>query len=71
LPVILPPQILAGLIQDLDSPARSLSIEASRRLGSNWKLYLQAWGFLDSPTDGLLFNVRDDDFLQVDLAYYF
>ena len=64
-------ELLAGLIQDLDSPARALSIEASRRFGSNWKLSLQAWGFLDSAADDLLFNVRDDDFLGVELAYYF
>lgn len=64
-------ELLAGLIQDLDSPTRALSVEASCRLGSNWKLSLQAWGFLDSPRDDLLFNVRDDDFLQVELAYYF
>jgi hypothetical protein len=64
-------ELLAGLIQDLDSRARALSIEASRRFGANWKLSLQAWGFLDSPADDLLFNVRDDDFLQVELAHYF
>ncbi|UCF16055.1 MAG: hypothetical protein JSW59_01070 [Phycisphaerales bacterium] len=64
-------EILAGLIQDLDSRSRALSIEASRRFGSNWKLSLQAWGFLDSAADDLLFNARDDDFLQVELAYYF
>ena len=64
-------ELLAGLIQDLDSPARALSIEASRRFGSTWKLSLQAWGFLDAPEDDPLFNLRDDDFLQVDLAYYF
>lgn len=64
-------ELLAGLIQDLDSPARALSVEASRRIGSNWKLFLQAWGFFDSPSDDLLYNVRDDDFLQIELAYYF
>ncbi len=64
-------ELLAGLIQDMDSPARALSIEASRRIAPNWKLYLQAWGFLDSAADDPLFNVRDDDFLQVELAYYF
>jgi hypothetical protein len=64
-------ELLAGLIQDLDSPSRALSIEASRRLGSNWRLSLQAWGFLDSDADDLLFNVRDDDLLQIELAYYF
>jgi hypothetical protein len=64
-------EILAGLIQDLDSRSRALSVEASRRFGSNWKLSLQAWGFLESAADDLLFNVRDDDFLQIELAYYF
>jgi hypothetical protein len=64
-------EFLAGLIQDMDNPTRALSVEASRRIGANWKLLLQAWGFLDSPVDELLFNVRDDDFLQVALAYYF
>jgi hypothetical protein len=64
-------EVLAGLIQDMDSPARAASIEASRRFGSNWKLSLQAWGFLDSPGDDPLFNARDDDFLQIELAYYF
>jgi len=64
-------ELLAGLIQDLDSPSRALSIEASRRFGSNWRLSLQAWGFLDAPEDDPLFNLCDDDFLQVDLAYYF
>jgi hypothetical protein len=64
-------ELLAGLIQDMDSPARALSIEASRRFGANWKLSLQAWGFLDSPGDDPLFNVRDDDFVRLSLAYYF
>jgi len=64
-------ELLAGLIQDLDCPARALSVEVSRRIGSNWKLFLQAWGFFDSPRDDLLYNVRGDDFLQIELAYYF
>jgi hypothetical protein len=32
---------------------------------------MQAWGFLDSPSDDLLFSARDDDFLQIELSYYF
>jgi len=64
-------ELLVGLIQDLDSSTRALSLEASCRIGSNWKLSLQAWGFFDPPGDDLLYNVRDDEFLQVELAYYF
>ncbi|MHC4538781.1 MAG: hypothetical protein ACYTEK_10235 [Planctomycetota bacterium] len=64
-------ELLAGLIQDLDSPARAISIEASRRFGSNWKLSVEAWSFLESPSDDPLFGVRDDDFLRIELSYYF
>jgi hypothetical protein len=64
-------ELLAGVIQDMDSSARAVSVEASRRIGSNLKLSLQAWGFFDPPGDELLYNVRDDDFIQIELAYYF
>jgi hypothetical protein len=64
-------ELLAGVIQDMDSSARAVKIEASRRIGSNWKLFLQAWGFFDPPRDELLYNIRDDDFLRIELAYYF
>lgn len=64
-------ELLCGLIQDLDSRARVLRLEASRRIWDCWKLSLQAWGFLDVPPDDLLFSVRNDDFLQIELTRYF
>ena len=64
-------EFLGGLILDMDSPACALTLEASRRFGSNWKLLMQAWGFFNSPKDDLLYNVQNDDFLQVALAYYY
>ncbi len=64
-------ELLAGLIQDTDSSARILSVEASRRIGSNWKATLEAYAFLDVPDDDLLHPLRDDDFLRLELAYYF
>ncbi len=64
-------ELLAGVIQDLGSSTRAVSIEASRRIGSHWKLFLQAWGFFDPPPDELLYNIRDDDFIRIELAYYF
>jgi hypothetical protein len=63
--------LLAGVIQDVNSSARAVSIEASRRLGSNWRATLDAWVFLDFPEDDLSYSFRDDDFLRLELAYYF
>lgn len=64
-------EFLFGLIQDIESSARVLSVEASRRIGSNWKVSLEAWGFFDLPNDGILYSLRQDDFLRLQLAYYF
>ncbi len=64
-------ELLAGLIQDLDSSARSLSIEASRRLGNDWKVILDAYFFFSVPEDDVLYSLRDDDYLSLQLSYYF
>lgn len=64
-------QLLVGVMQDIDDAERILSIEGSRRIGSHWRLILEAWLFLDSPEDSPLYGLRDDDFARLELAYYF
>jgi len=64
-------ELLAGLIQDVDGSARAVSIEASRRIGSNWKLSLEARTFFEIPENDPSFGLRNDDFLLLELAYYF
>lgn len=64
-------ELLAGTIFDLDSSARFTFIEASRRLGESWKLSLEAYIYADMPTDDLTYGFRNDDFLQLELAWYF
>lgn len=64
--------ILMGVIADLDDSSRLYSIEASRRIGESWKLNLEAHLFNGiKTTDPLLSSLRKDDFVQVELAYYF
>jgi len=64
-------ELLGGLIQDLDNCARAVSVEASRRIGSNWKLSLEARAFFDSTPGDPLYGLRNDDLLLLELAYYF
>ena len=64
---------LIGVIKDADKDTAIYSIEASRRLGEAWKLSLEAriYDKVDE-TDPLLYNsVRNDDYVQLELAYYF
>jgi hypothetical protein len=64
-------ELLAGLIQDVDGSARAVSVEASRRIRSNWKLSLEARAFFEIPENDPSFGLRNDDFVLLELAYYF
>jgi hypothetical protein len=64
-------EILAGVILDQDSSEKFYSVEASTRLTDNWKLNIEARIFSSiSPASGF-YSLRDDDFMQIELLYYF
>jgi len=64
-------EVLAGFLVDVDKYSRSFRIEASRRVGQSWKatLELQTFAHID-PEDSLV-AFEDDDYVLVDLAYFF
>jgi hypothetical protein len=64
-------ETLFGLVQDVGTDSRSLFLEANRRFGDNWKLSLEFRAFLSQPESDLLFGLRDDELLQIELFYYF
>ncbi len=64
-------KLLAGFSQDLESTSRVFSLEASRRFGNNWLLSIESRAFLAQTDDDTLYSLRDDDYLQLELAYYF
>jgi len=65
-------ELLAGLSHDLDSRGDVLRLEASRRLTDTVKIFVEAWTFFDTePGDYYLDSIRDDDFIRLQLFYYF
>lgn len=64
-------ELLAGFIIDLDNQATLFSVEASRRLGQNWKLNGELRAFTNIPPADLLYSQRQDDYLQIELLRYF
>lgn len=64
-------ELLAGAIVDLHTHANSWFVEASRRLGENFKLSLEARIFSTGPDTEPLRVFRKDDFVQLELAWYF
>jgi hypothetical protein len=64
-------QLLMGVMQDVAENENVLIVEASRRFGSHWRLSLDAWLFCSVPEDSPIYDLRDDDFLRLELAYHF
>ena len=65
-------ELLVGLSYDLDGKGNVLQFEASRRLSDNVRIFLEGWAFFDAePGDYYLYSIREDDFIRLQLFYYF
>lgn len=64
-------EVLIGVIDDRRSHARMFNLEASRRIGRQFKLSLEARAFAGAPATDPTFFWRRDDYVQVELARYF
>lgn len=64
--------VLVGVIADREDSSRLYSVEASRRIAESWKLNLEARVFSGlTLSNTFLYPLRQDDFVQIELAYYF
>ncbi|MDZ4151642.1 hypothetical protein, partial [Methylicorpusculum sp.] len=64
-------QILAGVIFDRTHNTKLFSVEASRRIGDNWKAELELRLFNGIPASDPVFMFKDDDHIRAQLSYYF
>ncbi len=64
-------EVLFGVVLDNGSQAQFWNLEGSRRLGSSWKLSVEARAFERVPPDDLFFGFRKDDYIQAELAWHF
>ncbi|MBS3951430.1 MAG: AMIN domain-containing protein [Methylomicrobium sp.] len=64
-------QILAGVIFDRTRNTKLFSVEASRRIGDNWKAELELRLFNGIPASDPVFMFKDDDHIRAQLSYYF
>lgn len=64
-------EILAGGIFDLEKSTKLYSVEASRRVGTSWKVELEARVFNDVSQEEFLYFFREDSFGKFALYRYF
>lgn len=64
--------ILAGMISDIENSSKILSIEASRRFGSSYKLEIVGRFFQNIDGQELILsNFKNDSFLKINFIKYF
>ncbi|MDH5765009.1 MAG: hypothetical protein OEZ38_03245 [Gammaproteobacteria bacterium] len=64
-------EVLMGFIIDRDTHETLVNIEASKRIGNNWKAELEARLFNNIKPGSLINDYKTDDFIQLNIAYYF
>ncbi len=62
---------LFGIIRDLDHSSTTLSLEASTRLFESFRLSTELRAFSNTSEDPFLRTLADEDFLRVELSYFF
>jgi hypothetical protein len=64
-------ELIAAMIQDLDDHSRYYYLEASRRIGNAFKLSIEARGVGNVAADNPLRIYENENYLQLELGYYF
>ncbi len=64
-------ELLATATIDLDTATTFYNIEASRRLGDRWKVYLEIRGFVNADPRDAGYVLRKENYLHLECQYYF
>jgi hypothetical protein len=64
-------ELLTGYSIDYENGSDVLLVEGSTRVGDHWRGKIQAFYFLTTDPSDFSYFVRNDDFIQVSLAYYY
>ncbi len=64
-------EILAGVIFDRRSNEKFYNIEASRRLGDDFKIEIEARFFRGASADDISYFLRKDNHIRAELSYHF
>lgn len=64
-------ELLALFSKDLDYSNQFFSVEMSRRINDKWKVEAEARAFVDVESASPEFDLREDDYIQVEVRRYF
>ena len=64
-------EFTVGVLGSLDNSGRVLNAEFKRRLSENWSLHVESAAYLRIDKDDIIYPVRRDSFIGVNLDYSF
>jgi hypothetical protein len=64
-------EALLGVIADPVVGSHAVFLETSRRIGNQFRIELELRAFGGPPEDVIYYGIRNDDYAQANLAYYF
>jgi len=64
-------EIILGSSIDVNDASCVGIIEGNRRIGLHWKTTLTGRGFFNFAVENPFYNISKDDFLKLEVAYYF
>ena len=64
-------ELLAGVVTDLESSTWMYSIEASRRMGDSFKVGLEIRGSVDVDRGNYVYQIREDDYIQLEVEWFY
>jgi len=63
--------LVAAVIADAEGDGTAITVEASRRIGDDWKVELEARAWNGVEDDDQLAPLRRDDYVQLTLSRFF
>ncbi|WP_438463903.1 hypothetical protein [Marinomonas sp. PE14-40] len=64
-------EVISSISFDLDNQSQFVSLEGSRRLNDDWFIEAQARLFTNTDTQDNAYQLRNDDYIQVEVRRYF
>lgn len=64
-------ELLTGVVGDWTNGTRFFNLEASRRIGNDWKIGLQARLWDHVADEDAMFGLRNDDYVELKVSRYF
>ncbi|MEO5366495.1 MAG: hypothetical protein H7831_09100, partial [Magnetococcus sp. WYHC-3] len=64
-------EVLLGVIQDLDHGGAVVNLESSTRWDDHWKVALDGRAYINPDPRDMLYGVRNDHYVKLELSYHF